>query len=247
MFKKHLILFSLMACFLWITPVSAESSIKSHKGVWSQILQSMPEEASHSMVTEAAELALKTKPHTLKVIDLGAGTGRNMTALLGRGATVYAYDAAPESIKIMREQFQPFIKNKKLFVYQEYFEDIHSLPRADLIIAWRALSFMKKEKFPLFWQEIENALSPHGIFTGTFFGEQHETKRDAQKPHLFRLTHEEVLALFTGFQVIHFQEEIKYDEEESKKVGTDQFEHIYRIIAKKKLLVGATGFEPTTY
>ena len=86
---------------------------------------------SHPMIEEAEDFALEAKPNNLTAIDLGTGTGRNIAALLEKGATVYAYDASPESVKLLQERFSPYIKDKKLYVYQKYFEDIDSLPQAD--------------------------------------------------------------------------------------------------------------------
>lgn len=231
--KNILLAFLLILTLNFVGKASATEP-EPKEGTWSQILKSIPKGVANPLITQAIEIALKTKPHNLIVLDLGAGTGRNIKDLLEKGATIHAYDADPESIKLMSEQFNPFLNNKKLYIYQEYFEDITSLHTADMIIAWRSLSFMEKDKFPIFWKKIENALTPNGIFTGTFFGEQHKTRRPLDRPKLFRLTREEVLNLFKDFLIITFQEEIEYDDEVSKEWGGDQFEHIYRVIAKKK-------------
>ena len=231
--KKIHIVFLLALTLNFVEKASATEP-EPKAGTWSQILKSIPKGVANPLITQAIELALKTKSHNLIVLDLGTGTGRNIKDLLEKGATIYAYDADPESIKLMSEQFNCFLNNKKLYMYQEFFENIISLPTADMVIAWRSLSFMEKDKFPVFWGKIENALTPNGIFTGTFFGEQHMTRRPLDKPKLFRLTREEVLNLFKNFLIIDFQEEIEYDDEASKEWGGDQFEHIYRVIAKKK-------------
>jgi SAM-dependent methyltransferase len=193
-----------------------------------------PENEPSPFVTKATEMVFKIKPTNLIVLDLGVGTGRNIKNLLEKGATVYAYDADPASIKLIRREFSSFLNSKKLYVLQESFEEISSLPAAEMIIAWRSLSFMEEEKFPAFWKKIEEALAPGGIFTGTFFGKQHKTKRPLNRPKLFRLTREEVFNLFKDFLIVDFQESMEYDEEVSEEWGGDQFEHIYKVIAKKR-------------
>lgn len=207
---------------------------KASAKLQSQSCQFEPENAESPFIIKATEIALQEKLHNLIVLDLGVGTGRNIKDLLKKDATVYAYDADPESVNLIRTKFRSFLKNKKLYVDQAFFEDMNSLPPADLIIAWRSLPFMDKDKFPAFWKKIEEALTPDGLFTGTFFGEQHKTRRPLDRPKLFRLTREEVLNLFKDFLIMDFQEEIKYDEEVSKEWGSDQFEHVYKVIAKKK-------------
>ncbi len=231
--EKILLVFVLALTINFIEKTSAKQ-LKPQVSTQSQPCQFEPEDAESPFITKATEIALKAKSKNLTVLDLGTGTGRNVKDLLEKGATIYAYDADPESIKLISEQFNCFLNNKKLYVYQESFEDIISLPTADMIIAWRSLPFMEKDKFPIFWEKIENALMPNGIFTGTFFGGQHKTRRPLDRPKLFKLTREEVLNLFKNFLIIDFQEEIEYDDEVSKEWGGDQFEHIYRVIAKKK-------------
>ncbi len=235
--KKSLILSFLLAILLAPaahTEVKQVSKFsKSDKGPWSQYFQSKSKCGPNPFITKASELILKRKPKAWTVIDLGAGTGVNISELFKENATVHAYDADPESIKLIRAQFKNYLDTQKFYVYQEYFEDIPFLPPADLIVAWRSLPFMEINQFQSFWGKIEDALFPNGIFTGTFFGEKHYSKRSPKSPKIFRLTREEVLNLFTNFQIIDFHEEIEYDEKSSKSWGIDQFEHIYKVIAKK--------------
>jgi SAM-dependent methyltransferase len=206
---------------------------ESQKVLKSQSCQFESEDRESPLVFKASEVILKTKPKNLTVLDLGTGNGRNISYLLEKGAAVYAYDADPESIKLIRKKLNPFLKNKKLYVYKKSFEEISSLPTANMIIAWRALPFMEREQFPGFWEKIEKALVPGGIFTGTFFGEQHKTRRPVDRPKLFRSTRQEILNLFKNFQIIVFEETLEYDEEVSKAWGGDQYEHTYKVIARK--------------
>lgn len=200
---------------------------------WSHWLQTKGRGEAFPLTIRAAEIALKERSHNLTVLDLGAGTGRNSKPLLEKGATVYAYDAEPESIKILQEDFKTFVNSKKLYVEQAYFEDIPSLPTADMIIAFYSLPFMKEDQFPVFWKKIEDALPPKGIFVGAFFGER-ESIISAKRYKLFTLPHEKALNLFANFQIIVFNEDIEYNEEMSKERESDQYLHIYRVIAKKK-------------
>jgi tellurite methyltransferase len=217
-----------------LTVLLALSSVSAEEMTQSQSCQFEPENEPSPFVAKATEMVLKIKPKNLTVLDLGVGNGRNIKTLLEKGATVYAYDADPAAIKLISREFSTFLNSKKLYVHQEAFEGISSLPAADMIIAWRSLPFIKEEKFPAFWKKIKEALVPGGIFTGTFFGKQHKTKRPLNRPKIFRSTREEVLNLFKDFLIVDFQESLEYDEEVSKEWGGDQFEHIYKVIAKKK-------------
>ena len=180
------------------------------------------------------EVISKTRSNNLTVIDLGTGTGINIRDFIKNHATVYAYDADPEALKIVHDHFKPLIEQKKLFLYQQYFEHITSLPKSDVIIAWRSLPFMEKQRFLDFWKIITNSLTPNGLFVGTFFGTEHYLKRSPKSPAIFRMSRKEVLHLFDDFQILYFYDEMEYDEKSSKSWEMDQYEQIYKIIARKK-------------
>ena len=218
---------------LTILLVFTLNTVSAEEKTQSQSCQFEPENEPSPFVAKATEMVLKIKPKNLTVLDLGVGNGRNIKPLLEKGATVYAYDDDLASIELIKREFSSYLNSKKLVVRQEAFEDISSLPAADMIIAWRSLPFMKR-RFPAFWKKIEEALAPGGIFTGTFFGKQHKTKRPLNRPKLFRLTREEVLNLFKDFLLVDFQESLEYDEEVSQEWGGDQFEHNFKVIAKKR-------------
>lgn len=216
-------------------PLRANTSKHGDKNKnWSQILKTIPQGVANPLITKAIDLSLKRHPKDLNVIDLGAGTGRNISGLLEKGAKIYAYDASPASIHILNKEYSLYIRNKNLFVFEKYFQEIEILPKADLIIAWRSLSFMAKDDFLEFWPKIKHSLTPHAVFTGTFFGEKHYTKMETNNTNMSRLSHGEVIALFKDLKILHFQEEFEYDEKESKKAQCHQFEHLYRIIAIKE-------------
>ena len=141
---KYFLLVFLFALTLCCVEKASAKKPEPKQGTWSQILQSIPKGVANPLITQASEIALKAKPNNLIVLDLGVGSGRNIKDLLEKGATVYAYDADLESIKILDDRFKSFVKHKKLYVHQEYFEEITSFPTADMIIAWRSLPFMKK-------------------------------------------------------------------------------------------------------
>ncbi len=205
---------------------------KSNQGAWSGYFQSQKNAQPHDLVTKAFKLIEKKK--NVIVIDLGTGNGKDISDILKAGAIVYAYDADPGSTEIIHKRFKSYVKNKKLLTHQILFEEITSLPKADMIIFVNSLPFMKKEKLLGFWKIIQDALNPNGIFIGTFFGEKHYAKRDPSRPEIFRVSREEVFNLFTNFQILNFYEEIEYDEDSSKSWKTDQFHHVYKVIARKK-------------
>lgn len=189
-----------------------------------------PKNKESPLISKAISLI---DPENSQVIDLGPGNGRNIKTLLKSNAVIYVYDNDQKSIKIIKKKFINYIKYKKLFVYNTTFEDIKKLPKNNMIIAWRSLSFMPKNDFDKFWKIIVNSLKINGIFTGTFFGEHHKTLRPLDRPALFRLTKKETLSLFTSFEIISFYEEFDYDKEVSLEWGGEQYEHLYKIIAKK--------------
>jgi tellurite methyltransferase len=229
--KHFFILLLLSLNFSSLKKVSATSD-QLPKGPWHEYFQSHINARPHDLVTKAFELIGKKKNAT--IVDLGAGNGKDIANILKAGAIVYAYDADPESVNLIDKRFKYYIKSDKLFIHQLFFEDLKVLPKADMIIALHSLPFMRQDKFLKFWQVIQNALVPNGIFVGTFFGEKHYLKRNPEQPKLFRLSREEVLNLFKNFKILNFYEEIEYDEESSKSWGTDQFDHRYKVIARKK-------------
>ncbi|OJW47972.1 MAG: hypothetical protein BGO67_08890 [Alphaproteobacteria bacterium 41-28] len=202
------------------------------EGPWSEYFQSQINARPHDLVTQAFGLIKNKKNAT--IIDLGAGNGKDIVNILKAGAIVYVFDADPESVNIIDKRFKYYVRSNKLLIHQMFFEDIKTLPKADMIIALCALPFMKKDKLMSFWKIIQESLNPNGIFVGTFFGEKHYAKRDPKQPKLFRLSREEILNLFTHFHILNFYEEIEYDESSSKSWGSDQFDHRYKIIARKK-------------
>lgn len=231
--KKFLTKFVFAPILFLSNPLMA-AHIKDQDKNWSHVLKTIPRGVANPLITKAVDLAFKSRPKDLKVIDLGAGTGRNISVLLKKGAKVYAYDASPQSIQILQKEYPTYLQEKHLFVFQKYFQDIQDFPKANLVIAWRSLSFMHKDDFPIFWTKMKAALSPGGIFTGTFFGDKHYTNLHSKTCARFTLSQKEVFDLFTDFKILHFQEEIEHDEEASRQEKCDQFEHIYRIVALKK-------------
>lgn len=233
--KRFLVLFSIILSVPLLGKTNEEKP-QVQKSLWARWVQKDKESRClpNPFVTKAFELASKINPQKKVVIDLGTGAGRNIRDILKQDVLVYAYDAEPESIKLINQKYENYLKNKKLHLFQIYFENITSLPKADMIIAWNILPFMKKDKFPVFWSKIVASLKPNGIFTGTFFGEKHYAKRCPKFAQLFRMTRAEIMALFSDFQIIDFYEELEYDEASSQTWGTDQYDHVYKITAKKK-------------
>lgn len=229
--KYYFILLLLSLNFSFLEKASASNS-QPKEGPWSDYFQSQINARPHDLVTRAFELIKNKKNAT--IVDLGAGNGKDIATILKAGAIVYAYDADPESTNIIDKRFKYYLRSNKLLIHQLFFEDIKALPKTDMIIALNSLPFMKKDKLMSFWQIIQDALAPNGIFVGTFFGEKHYAKRDPKQPKLFRLSREEILNLFKNFQILNFYEEIEYDESSSKSWGTDQFQHVYKVIARKK-------------
>ncbi len=218
------------------TPLFGATDSNTNQGPWSGYFQDTMDEAPNPFVTKAFKITSKVNPKKKVVVDLGTGVGNNIKEILKDDVVVYAYDADPESINIIKQKYKNVLENKTLYLSHTKFEDITSLPAADMLIAWRTLTFMKKDDFTAFWPKIVESLKPNGIFVCTFFGEKNFTKRGPTSRQVSRLSRTELFELFANFLIIDFHEELEYDEQSSKHWGVDQYEHIYKVIAQKRPL-----------
>lgn len=177
--------------------------------------------------------ALKFLPKDMEktAIDLGAGYGNETKALLETGFKVYAYDASEESADIFNERFA---SDKNLVFKHILFEDLDSLPKANIIFAINSLPFMDREKFPYLLNTIKSSLPKGGIFAGTFFGPNHYLKRSKTSHKIFRLSEEEIKELFEDFEIVYFSQYKQKDLQSSESWGSNQYDNRFWVIAVKK-------------
>ncbi len=228
--KKILILGFFLNFFL--SEICALDRTASRENPWKNYYTETLKEPVDEFVSKAFELVQQETITPLVILNLGIGSGSNIQDILKQDVEVHAYDAVPESIEILNKRFRLYINNK-LHLHQVFFEDLHSLPKADMIIAWRSLSFMEKDKFFNFWKNINISLKSSGIFVGTFFGKKHYLNRSPKRPQLFRMSSKEVTDLFKNFKILYLYKEIKYNKNLSKSRGVDSYSDIYKIIAKR--------------
>ena len=85
---------------------------------WNDIYKNEKEAYQYYDIFEAHEsidkviLEIKRKKKNAKVLDLGCGAGRNTIPLIEAGFDVYAFDSAPEGIKILKKKLDE--KNNKI-------------------------------------------------------------------------------------------------------------------------------------
>lgn len=208
----------------------------NQKGVWSNYFKETIKQPPHKFIHKIDSLLQKDNNSIGTILDLGAGAGVNIKNLIKKNFNIYAYDADPESIDIINYRFRYYIEKGKLITTLAKFENIKDLPKSDAIIAWKTLPFMSKQKFPDFWQRIHKTIRPGGYFVGTFFGKKHYTKRSKKSPSIFRLSRKETENLFKNYQIIYWHEIIEYDKKSSESWKSDQYRHIYQILAQKKII-----------
>ena len=166
---------------------------------------------------------MKIKPG--RCIDLGCGAGRDTVFLIRNGWKVTAIDKEnTENIirNSLNEEEQSslnFIKKKKKNV---------SLEPCSLLVANASLSFCNRKYFYDLWNKIINSISKDGYFVGNFFGINDTW---ARRPNMTFFSKEEVLNLFSNFEIINFKE---IEKEGKTALGVEKHWHVFNVIAKKK-------------
>lgn len=167
---------------------------------------------------------IKNNPQIKTAIDLGCGSGNETRFLAKNNISVTAVDASDVS-KFLYEGLTADEKKRISFI-QERFSKVE-LPKADLIISFAALPFVRKELLPKIIKKIYYSLNEDGYLICNFFG-----KKDSWygfEKHTF-LEKDEIEDLLKEFKILKINE-IERDGE----TGTYEKKHwhIYWIIAKK--------------
>jgi SAM-dependent methyltransferase len=136
----------------------------------------------------------QTEEQTLVAVDLGCGDGTETLALLARGWTVIAVDAAPEAIARLRASV-PSEDTARLTTFVAPFHELE-LPNADFVYAGLSLPFCEPGEFDDVWRRISTAVRPRGVFAGHFFGPYDSW---AGKAGMSFQTRDDVEALFRDF------------------------------------------------
>ncbi|MEM3556096.1 MAG: methyltransferase domain-containing protein [Candidatus Micrarchaeia archaeon] len=121
-------------------------------------------DAPHHTVVEAAERYFKKGA---KVLDLGAGTGKYVTALAEKGIEVTPVDISRKAHEVIKEEkLERGVKGEQMRA------DITKLPYRDGsfdgAIFFGTASFMKREKINEALSEIQRVLKPGGVLIAGF-------------------------------------------------------------------------------
>ena len=159
-------------------------------------------------------------------IDLGCGAGRDSRFLIKNGWKVIAIDKE-DTEEIIRASLNKKEQDLLKFVKQD-FEDNITLQSCNLLVANASLSFCHKKYFNELWKKVVNSITKDGYFVGNFFGVNDTW---ANRPNMTFFIKEEVIELFSSFEIINFKE----IEKNGKTVlGVEKHWHVFNVIAKKK-------------
>lgn len=166
---------------------------------------------------------MKVKPGTC--IDLGCGAGRDTVFLIQNGWKVIAIDKE-DTEKMIRSSLNEEQQDCLEFIKQD-FKDV-TLKPCNLLVANASLSFCDKKYFYELWNKIVNSILKDGYFVGNFFGINDTW---ASRPNMTFFSKEDVLKLFSSFEVINFKE---IEKNGKTALGIEKHWHTFNVIAKKK-------------
>ena len=160
-----------------------------------------------------------------EAIDLGCGAGVETRALLDAGWDVTAIDGAATTEEHVRAATVG-IGAGQLTIRTSRFSGLTELPGADLVYAGYSLPFADPPAFAALWAMVRSCLRPGGWFAGNFFGE-----RDSWAGTLDGtfLTREQTHSLFTGMDVLRFDEE---DADGQAFSGPKRW-HVFDVVARR--------------
>src|SRR5690349_8689904 len=170
-----------------------------------------------------AEAAARLGPPG-RVLDLGAGAGRDTRYLLAQGWQVTAVDQEPAALERLAA-----LPQANLRAVQSAIEDFPYEPASyDLISAQFALPFIPPARFAAAFAQIKQALKPGGLFTGQFFGIHDEWNMPGTT--MTFLTRAEVDALLADLQVLEIRED---DRPGGTATGGQKHWHVFHVLAQR--------------
>jgi SAM-dependent methyltransferase len=166
-------------------------------------------------------------------IDCGCGAGSDIAYLLASGFTVHAFDIEAESISRCSERFKG---ETNLYLSQDGFNTF-SYPAATLIHADASLFFCPENEFNDVWCKIEQALTPNGIFVGSFLGLRDtmlgsDYQKDAFWPDVLGFTEDQLRPVFHNLEIISWTE---HEVDGVTAQGAPHHWHVFSVIARKNL------------
>lgn len=184
------------------------------------------EKTKNSNIPENLRMFMNMKVEPGICIDLGCGAGRDSKFLIKNGWKVIAIDKE-DTEKMIRSSLQEEEQNYLKFIKQD-FENNIILQSCNLLVANSSLSFCNRKNFDDLWKKIVDSISKDGYFVGNFFGINDSW---ANRPNMVFFTKEEVIKLFSSFEIINFKEVAKNGK---TALGVEKHWHVFNVIAKKK-------------
>ena len=166
----------------------------------------------------------------LQAVDLGAGAGNDTRFLLAAGHRVHSVEPDPFAVAVIEECARQQGTSERLEVQQATFETMELPERAfDFANASLSLPFAAPATFDRVWDEIADSLVAGGVFSGDFFGPEHQW---ADNPDMTILNEDQVRALFSRhpFEILELDERKR--ETNLANGGTAMF-HTYSVIAAR--------------
>jgi SAM-dependent methyltransferase len=183
-------------------------------------------------IREDLRLAIGLVDNSKVAIDCGCGAGSDIAFLRANGFTVHAFDIELESITRCEKRFKG---DDSVHLVQSSFEHF-DYPAASLIVADASLFFCSNSEFLDVWSKIVNALSPEGVFVGSFLGPEDTMAgpnydKAAFWPDTLIVTEDQVRPLFGEFEIVSFTE---HKTSGITPQGIPHDWHIFSVVAKKK-------------
>ncbi len=195
---------------------------------WEAYFKAKLRDPPAGFVVEGLNAIQHNSPHKV-AIDLGCGVGHETVQLLQRGYNVVAVDGQAEAFDYLKQQpnIGPYLGNLRTIVSSFEKLNFSELPQADVVVASFALPFMRASDFNGTWQKVVAKIKPGGYFIGNLFAPDFSFFADKFRGSMTFHSKPEALALFSGFEMLGFQE-VKAP---GTKPGT--INHYYVFIAKK--------------
>ena len=187
---------------------------------------------AHRQTRDDLKLAVSLVEGDKTAIDCGCGAGSDIEFLRKNDFLVHAFDLEEESIARCRSRFKG---DSKVLLSQASFSTF-KYPVVTLIVADASLFFCPIQDFSEVWGKITHALSPKGVFVGSFLGPEDtmagpEYNKGVYWPDVLVFAKEQVENLFNNYKIELFTE---HRTSGTSPDGQPHHWHIFSVVAKKK-------------
>jgi trans-aconitate methyltransferase len=158
-------------------------------------------------------------------LDLGCGTGIEVTALLDDGWNVVALDTDAAALEALAALVPP-PQHRRLEVRTADLADVSDLPAAHLDYAGHSLPWVRPDAFEQMWKRVRDALSPGAWLGVDLFGD-HDSWVGTHEATF--LSEAEARGLFTGLEVLRFDVE----DAAGPSFSGPKHWHAYQVLARR--------------